>query len=433
MKAVILAAGDGTRMKPYHDGPKALVPLLGLTLIERTILSAKRSGIDDFLIVTGYKANLVKDKLGDGTNYQVNITYVNNSDWRKENGLSLLKAQPLIGGRFVLLMCDHIYDQQILNYLAKRKPAILCTDSKVEQVFDIEDATKVMLDKRAILSLGKNITVFNSIDTGIFLFDARIFEALQRSIKKGDTTLSGAVRVLAKENAIQSLDIKEKVWTDVDTQESLRHARKIILRGLKKTSDGPISLYINRPLSVRLSSLLVNTKITSNTLTIVSFMTALASAVFLSLGSHLYIAIGGIFAQAASILDGCDGEIARLRLKESHYGAWLDSVLDRYSDAAIILGMTAGHYFAFHQPYVWPLGFFALTGTFLNSYTADKYDSIHKQAIPQKHQLRIGRDVRLFLVMVSGLMNQIVIFLGIISLITHVENIRRLFMLRSID
>ena len=53
MRAVLLAAGEGKRLRPYFDRPKPLVRLLGLALIERNILSLRECGINDFIIITG--------------------------------------------------------------------------------------------------------------------------------------------------------------------------------------------------------------------------------------------------------------------------------------------------------------------------------------------------------------------------------------------
>ena len=65
MKALILAAGQGTRLRPIGD-TKPLVQLLGLGLIERVILTAKKSGIKEFCIVTGYHGEKIREHLSDG-------------------------------------------------------------------------------------------------------------------------------------------------------------------------------------------------------------------------------------------------------------------------------------------------------------------------------------------------------------------------------
>jgi len=75
------------------------------------------------------------------------------------------------------------------------------------------------------------------------------------------------------------------------------------------------------------------------------------------------------------------------------------------------------------------IGVFALIGTFMNSYTADKYDGLMKKKLgPRKHYFRIGRDVRMFIIFLGTLINQPVLILFIIALIMNAENIRRIVM-----
>jgi len=81
----------------------------------------------------------------------------------------------------------------------------------------------------------------------------------------------------------------------------------------------------------------VRTKITSNLVTLLSFVVGLSSGALFWFHSYL---LAGLTAQLASIIDGVDGKIARLKLMETKFGAYFDAILDRYADAFIILGMT---------------------------------------------------------------------------------------------
>ncbi len=121
MKCLIVAAGRGSRLSNKGNS-KPLVPLLELPLIERTILTARKSGINDFFAVTGYEGDKVRrylDKLGQRTN--TNITHAINEEWKKGNGISVLKARDLINGPFFLLMADHLFDYSILEDLKKEQ------------------------------------------------------------------------------------------------------------------------------------------------------------------------------------------------------------------------------------------------------------------------------------------------------------------------
>ena len=428
MKALIIAAGEGKRIRDVSKNlPKPLTPLLGLSLIERVILSAKSAGINDFVIVLGYKGDKVREKLGDGSKYGVSIEYVENKEWKKGNGLSVLSAEDKINENFILLMSDHLFDPDVLREVRRRKLAgadgILVIDRGRRDHIDLEDATKVRIRDDMIVDIGKNLDEFDGIDCGIFLFSERIFDALKESLKRGDDTLSGGVRVLAENGRMRFMDIGNGFWIDIDTRKSLKFAEKHLLKSLIKSTDGPISRYINRKVSIPISKFLVeNTRVSPNAISIVSFLISLLSAFLFSFGQWLYIALAGLLAQFSSIIDGCDGEIARLKFRESEYGAWMDSVLDRYADCLVIFGMMYGHWMAHTDFMIWIWGFFAAVGGVLNSYTAIKFDQIVKR---RKIKYRFGRDIRLFIIMLGSIVNQIFLTLIILAFLTNIENLRR--------
>jgi len=120
MKCLIIAAGKGSRLWPKGES-KPLIPILGVSLIERVIRSAMRAEIDDFYVVTGYKGDRVRHFLdGLGNSCHIKITNIINDAWEQDNGLSVLKArQHLNDGPFLLLMGDHLFDPAILHDLAR--------------------------------------------------------------------------------------------------------------------------------------------------------------------------------------------------------------------------------------------------------------------------------------------------------------------------
>src|SRR5919108_3619530 len=96
-KALIIAAGQGTRIHSITNGkPKPLTHHLGLSLIQRVILNVKEVGVDEFIIVIGYLGDEIKWELENGSKYGVKITYIENKEWQKGNGISALKARELL-------------------------------------------------------------------------------------------------------------------------------------------------------------------------------------------------------------------------------------------------------------------------------------------------------------------------------------------------
>ncbi|OYT37212.1 MAG: CDP-alcohol phosphatidyltransferase [Desulfurococcales archaeon ex4484_58] len=103
---------------------------------------------------------------------------------------------------------------------------------------------------------------------------------------------------------------------------------------LVKPTDGPISRYFNRRISIRITCFLINHNIKPqpNTITLLTTLIGLLTAIT----TYLNPLIGGFLVEITSILDGIDGEIARLTGKVSRYGAFLDAMLDRIVDISIL-------------------------------------------------------------------------------------------------
>ena len=433
MKCLIIAAGEGSRLSNRGDS-KPLIPLLGLPLIERVILNANKVGFRDFYIVTGYNGEKVRKYLDQFIqNHDITITHLINEEWEKQNGLSVLKAKGQIKENFILLMADHIFDKNILARLMETKnddsEVRLAVDYNIDnKMVDVDDVTKVLVDGNdKIVNIGKDIKEYNAYDTGIFLCSPVIFEALEESSANEDTSLSAGIKILVKKERARVFDIEGQYWIDVDDEKAFKKAENILLAELKKISDGPVSRHLNRPISTRISKYLSKTNIIPNQISLFSFIFSVVGALFFFFGGYVNLLIGGMLAQISSIIDGCDGEIARLKFQTSEFGGWYDAVLDRYADAFLLFGLTYYVYFLGENLLYLFIGFLAIIGSFVNSYTADKYDGLMKKNLTRgKHYFRIGRDVRIGIIFIGTLINQPSLILFIIALLMNTENIRRI-------
>jgi len=436
VKCLVIAAGRGSRLSSKGDS-KPLISLLGLSLIERVILTAKKQNIDDFYVVTGYNSEKVKQHLSVfSQSRNINITHITNEEWEKGNGISVLKAKKPLNENFILLMADHVFDGSILKKLKNEKIAdgevMLAVDYNIEtnKLVDVNDVTKVLVEDNRILDIGKNIKKYNAYDTGIFLCSPAIFSAIEENLHNDDSSLSAGIRRLAGKGKAKAFDIKNDYWIDVDDEKTLKKAQGKLLDTLKKTSDGPVSRYLNRPVSTMITRLLLRTSITPNNVSFFSFILATLGAFIFFLGGYVNLVIGATLAQVSSVIDGSDGEIARLKFRATEFGGWFDAVLDRYADAFLLFGLTYYVYVLNWNFLALLIGFLAIIGTFMNSYTADKYDGLMKRKLePGKHYFRMGRDVRIFIIFLGALINQPLLILVIIALLMNAENIRRVVVL----
>ena len=147
-QCLILAAGNGTRLRPLSAGlPKPLVQFRGKPILEHVILRARLAGIDEFVIVVGYRSDLIRRWLESRWLGDVSVKLVENPDYHKHNGVSVLKAREEMHENFLLLMADHVFEPETARVLMAKPlvpgEVILAVDPKIDRVFDLEDATKV--------------------------------------------------------------------------------------------------------------------------------------------------------------------------------------------------------------------------------------------------------------------------------------------------
>ena len=232
-RAVILAAGNGERFHiPTHDS-KLLQPLLGRPILLRTLEAAHEAGIRTVTVVLGYQAERVRALVETGAVAGLTIDFVVNPEWHLENGVSALAARDSVGAeRFALLMGDHVFEPPVLQRMLRLDvdgdESLLAIDARPATPEQAEEATKVRRQGSRIVAIGKDLTEFDALDTGIFVFSRVLFEALQAARALGDTTLSGGVRQLAARGLMRGMEIGDAMWCDIDTVSDLAAAESAL-------------------------------------------------------------------------------------------------------------------------------------------------------------------------------------------------------------
>jgi 1L-myo-inositol 1-phosphate cytidylyltransferase len=234
-ECLILAAGHGSRIASLSGAsPKPLVALCGVPILEHIILSARAAGIEKFVIVLGYLADAIRSWFADHPIENVSITLVENPDYDKANGVSALAARRYLQNPFLLLMADHIFEPSTARALLQEPlghdEVILGVDYHIDRIFDLEDATKVRLDRNDIVEIGKELTHYQALDTGMFLCSPALFGRLETAKKNGDCSLSDGMRGLGRERKLKGFDIGDGRWQDVDTPEAFAYTEKIFDR-----------------------------------------------------------------------------------------------------------------------------------------------------------------------------------------------------------
>jgi phosphatidylglycerophosphate synthase len=193
-------------------------------------------------------------------------------------------------------------------------------------------------------------------------------------------------------------------WQDIDTPTDLRGARTRLRRGLVKPGDGPVSRALNRPVSTRFSMIVSPFRPSPDLVTVLTTMLGVLAGVLLGIGWGV---LGGVLTQATSVLDGVDGELARLQLRAGPRGALLDGVLDRIVDAAIVAGLAVWAARGSTSPSVVViLAVAATAGAMLSMATKDRIAALGLAQGPERAigYLLGGRDGRLLLVAILAVL-----------------------------
>ncbi len=192
--------------------------------------------------------------------------------------------------------------------------------------------------------------------------------------------------------------------------------------------DGYISKHINRKMSEPMARLLAKTQVTPNQMTWAAFGIALLSFVSFILGYNI---IAGLLVQLSSIVDGIDGSLARLKGMTSEFGSFLDSVLDRYADILIVLGLTLWSSSHETSSGIWLAGLLAITGIICISYTRARISPNHRHLFDKGFKSLASRDIRLFLIMLGAVIGQAYFCLIVLAVLTNVVVFYRLIYMYS--
>jgi len=433
--AVILAAGKGERISNTDEFvAKPLIKIFDASLIERSIKNLINNlNVKKIYIVTGFNHEEINDHLVKLKNkLSLNVEVVFAKNWEKGNGASFLAILDKMNHQqFYLLMADHLFNNEFYNAISKYKmnnKSYLIISRTLSSLNDFNDATKVNVVDDKINDIGKSINDNNAFDTGFFILNSDEFNNVNKLSVREKLSLSEVIQELVQQKKLYFIEVPEDSWFDIDTSQDLTKAKNYLLNNSSsKINDGSISKYINRPISQWMTSKIIDYPLTPNQISIAVFFISVFSGLIISIEGYFFLLLGALLAQLSSILDGCDGEIARLKLLESKFGGWFDRVLDRYSDLFILMGLTFHTYFIHKTLTVFFIGFIVVGGKIISSYTAFVYDTV----VSTHSNFRIGRDLIIFIILIGALLNIPYITLVVLAFIMNAEVCKRLWILKD--
>ena len=233
-KGVVLAAGWGSRIQGRFQGPKPLLPVAGRPILYRTLDVLRRGGVDEIAVVVGHQAEKIRRAIAVyNMRESTHIISIFNPHWRFPNGLSLLAAKQFTAHEdFILTMSDHLLDPEIITLMQTASfpaDAILAVDEKIDTIQDLDDATKVLINKSGqIQAIGKTLEHYNAIDCGVFRLNKAVYGTLLLANATSKYSLSDSMTILASNGMFYGVSIGKARWQDIDDGYMLDAATSLI-------------------------------------------------------------------------------------------------------------------------------------------------------------------------------------------------------------
>lgn len=222
--AVILAAGQGTRLFPYtKDRPKCMLMFGDVPLIELQVRSFRMCGISNIIVVTGYRSDLIESYLRSG------VTYVHNKNFAMTSSMySLWLALNRVEDGCFVLNSDVLFHPEILrNLVMSSYPNVLSIDF---EAYLNEEEMKVKVNGRRVIALSKSLHNGDGENVGLLKFDSngvsRLFHIIDDSVKEGfiKEMVPYAVNKLAKDIHIEAVSVDGLPWIEIDFPEDYKKA-----------------------------------------------------------------------------------------------------------------------------------------------------------------------------------------------------------------
>ena len=211
--------------------PKPLVPIAGRPLVSYVIDALQEVGVRNLHVVIGGNGEALLSSMRPLVPTGMGLNPIQNPNWQRQNGVSVLCGAGELSAPFFLTMGDHLFDSSITKQVAaqgNRRELNLAVDRKIDTIFDLSDAMKVRTREDRVIEIGKNLETYDAIDTGVFLCPVELFDYLRRAQRDGDCSLADGVRLMAGDGKVQAIDIGEAWWQDVDTFEMRTRAEEVL-------------------------------------------------------------------------------------------------------------------------------------------------------------------------------------------------------------
>lgn len=244
MKAVILAAGEGTRMRPLTAArPKVMLPIANKPMMEHSVDAAIQAGIRDFVIITGYREDSIKDYFGDGSGKGISIEYVHqDSQLGTANAIGYAKGH--VDGRFVVLNGDMLISPEHIRHLISTDKDAVITVKEVDNpchfgVIETDDDRVVRIIEKPQHPPSK------LANAGIYLLTEAVFDFIAKTqlSPRGELEITDSLQMMIDAGCNVGYAVLDSDWIDIGRPWDLLDANRVLLENMKGMCEGTVEPY----------------------------------------------------------------------------------------------------------------------------------------------------------------------------------------------
>jgi phosphatidylglycerophosphate synthase len=399
-------------------GEQCFVEVAGMPLIQRILLSGARAGLQEWILLAWHGAQRLNAAL-------LTTAKLTGISWRVydvHNAAPECLTTILPTPDVIAISCTAVVDEHLFLALQQEEGTTLCVTATAAATAD-----GVTLQDGCIPVGGSPPPLAHHF-TGILRCSgallAHVMSQAWGEMQKTSTPLHALLPGLIASTPTQVLDVSQHLWVPLvaPLHASVVAAEAQLVRRLGRKGDSLIVRLLNRRMSQALTKRLVRTAVTPNQITLFSATLGLTGAYLLAQPTDLLQIVGSLCFLCSTIIDGCDGEVARLTFQESDFGGKLDLLMDNVVHLVLFPGIALGLYRETGDSRALFLGALSLAGVLfaLVVYLPSLWRPAGKRRVSTRlHESLASRDFA-YLLVILALFDRIDWFLGAAAVGTYV-------------
>jgi UDP-N-acetylglucosamine diphosphorylase/glucosamine-1-phosphate N-acetyltransferase len=247
MKAVILAAGKGERLKPLTETrPKHLIPLGGRPLLEWTLLGLKEAGVSDVLLVTHFMEEQIKMYFGDGSQLGMSIKYIHQEKMRGTADAFSVAEEYVAGENFIGVYGDLFVSQNNLKVLLENYnldettiSVLPVNDPSQWGIVDLKDNYVRRIVEKPLPEESPS----NLANAGLYVFNPKIFQSIKETglSTRNEYEITDSLQLLADSGSkVRAVILSADGWLDIGLPWNILEANKRALDFMIPSVDGEV-------------------------------------------------------------------------------------------------------------------------------------------------------------------------------------------------